>query len=177
MRTREKVAYGKDRLRGLGITICAGCQAQTPSAKTESATINGKKVSIAYNIQPANGRKVFGEIVPYGQVWEAGSATLTTEAPLAFDKCTVPPGVYTLFALPEQHYKWQLIVSKKTAKYDKSSELCRAGMSADGGAADRRSPAYEISIIRMASQPVDIGLSLLRMAWLDEEVQVIFVTK
>ncbi|MBZ2184178.1 MAG: DUF2911 domain-containing protein [Bryobacter sp.] len=51
------------------------------------------------------GRKIFGGLVPYGQVWRAGAnaaTSLHTEAELTIGKLSVPKGDYTLFVLPEE---------------------------------------------------------------------------
>jgi Protein of unknown function (DUF2911) len=151
--------------------LSEGCHAQTASIKKEVAIIKGKKVVVEYGSPLAKGHKIFGEVVPYGQVWEAGSATITTEIGLAFDKCRVPAGTYTLFPLPEALHKWSIILSKKTAKYNKAAELCRSSEPYGAGSSGKKEgwSDYRIAIISLNSQP-DIGACILRLAWLDDEV-------
>src|SRR5437764_40782 len=70
-------------------------------------TINGrfdkKLVTITYGRPNAKGRKIFGELVPWGKAWRAGAdeaTTLLTESALVFGDTTVPAGVYTLYLVP-----------------------------------------------------------------------------
>ena len=105
----------------------------SPPAET-SVTINSKKITIKYAAPSTYGRKIYGELVPYGKVWRAGanSATaLTTEADLNFNGLKVPAGNYTIYALPGDS-DWQLIINKQTGQwgtvYDQSQDLGRVKM-------------------------------------------------
>jgi hypothetical protein len=81
------------------------------------------------------GRKIMGELVPYGQVWRTGAnkAThLTTEADLVIGGVAVPAGTYTLFTVPSQS-GWKLIVNKRTGQWGipysyEKEELARIDM-------------------------------------------------
>ncbi|MFN7545816.1 MAG: DUF2911 domain-containing protein [Acidobacteriota bacterium] len=105
----------------------------SPPAET-AATIGGKAVSIKYNSPFVKGRKIFGGLVPYGQVWRAGAnaaTSLHTEAELTIGKLSVPKGDYTLFVLPEEK-EWTLIVNKQTGQwgteYSQANDLGRVKM-------------------------------------------------
>ena len=106
----------------------------TSAPADTSVTINGKNIAIKYSAPSTYGRKVYGELVPYGKVWRAGanSATaLTTEADLSFNGLKVPAGSYTIYALPGDT-DWQLIVNKQTGQwgtvYDQAQDLGRVKM-------------------------------------------------
>ena len=83
------------------------------------------------------GRKIFGALVPYGQVWRTGANEATTFAIetnlVAPNGTSIPAGSYTIFTLPEQN-KWTLIINRHTGeagipyKYE-SEELARLPMS------------------------------------------------
>jgi hypothetical protein len=65
------------------------------------------------------GRKIFGALVPFGEVWRAGaneSTTFVTDTDLNVGGTTVPAGSYTIFAVPNAD-KWQLVISKKTGEW------------------------------------------------------------
>jgi hypothetical protein len=65
------------------------------------------------------GRKIFGGLVPFGEVWRTGADNATafvTDADLIVGGKNVPAGSYTLFALPTQN-KWTLIVSRQTGEF------------------------------------------------------------
>jgi hypothetical protein len=90
----------------------------SPPAKAE-CKIDGKTITIDYSSPRAKGRKIFGSLVPYGQVWRAGAneaTTLVTSGDINIGGKTVPAGKYTVFAIPGED-KWTLVISKKTGEW------------------------------------------------------------
>jgi hypothetical protein len=74
------------------------------------------KVTVDYSRPGVKGRKIFGELVPWGQVWRTGanSATqLNFSTDVIINGQNVPAGTYALYAIPEKK-EWTLILSKKT---------------------------------------------------------------
>jgi hypothetical protein len=105
----------------VSISACAQDKASRPSppANAECQLSGGKSVKIAYSSPRMKGRKIFGDLVPYGQVWRAGaneSTTFVTDTDLNIGGTTVPAGSYTIFAVPNAE-KWQLVISKKTGEW------------------------------------------------------------
>ncbi|HET7872705.1 MAG TPA: DUF2911 domain-containing protein, partial [Terriglobales bacterium] len=45
---------------------------------TAEVTLKGKKITIDYGRPSARGRKVVGNLIPYGQVWRTGANEATT---------------------------------------------------------------------------------------------------
>src|ERR1700757_5255309 len=91
----------------------------SPPAKAECKLSNGKTITVDYSSPRADGRKIFGGLVPYGEVWRAGAnkaTTFVTTADLKVGGKDVPAGSYTIFALPTPD-KWTLIISKKTGEW------------------------------------------------------------
>src|ERR1700685_139080 len=91
-------------------------QRPSPPAQAQFSFADGKTVTVDYSSPRAKGRKIFGGLVPYGQVWRAGAneaTTLTTDTAITVGGKTVPAGTYTLFTIPNEG-KWTLIISKKT---------------------------------------------------------------
>src|SRR5437899_7567272 len=79
----------------------------------------GKSVTIDYSSPRAKGRKIYGELVPFGQVWRTGaneSTTLVTPVDLTIGGTAVPAGSYTIFTVPNKD-KWALVISKKTGEW------------------------------------------------------------
>jgi hypothetical protein len=82
-----------------------------------------------------NGRKIYGALVPFGQVWRAGAneaTTFVTTSDLNIGGKLVPAGSYTIFTVPNAD-KWTLIVNKKTGEWGipykyESDELARIDM-------------------------------------------------
>lgn len=106
-----------------------------PSPKAEaSVKLNGKDITIHYNAPSVRGRKIMGELVPYGKVWRTGAneaTTLVTAGNLKIGALTVPAGTYTLYTLPSAN-RWQLIVNKQNAQwgteYKQDQDLGRVDM-------------------------------------------------
>jgi len=91
----------------------------SPSAKATCDLGGGKTITVDYSSPRAKGRKVFGGLVPYGEVWRAGAneaTTFVTTADVMVGGSHVPAGSYTLFTLPNKD-KWTLIISKKTGEW------------------------------------------------------------
>ncbi len=97
-----------------------------------SAVLDGKKVTIEYGRPLMKGRKIFGKLVPFGEVWRAGAdeaTTLSSEANLNIGGLKVPKGTYSLFTLPGEK-EWMLIVNKNAKQwgaysYDAKQDLGR----------------------------------------------------
>src|SRR6516164_965306 len=111
----------------LGLTtLSATALAQQDKSKRPSppatATVElggGKSVTIDYSSPRAKGRKIYGDVVPYGQVWRTGAneaTTFVTTADITVGGTAVPAGSYTLFTVPGKD-KWVLILSKKTGEW------------------------------------------------------------
>jgi|SRR5713226_2850769 len=91
----------------------------SPPAKAECKLADGKTVTIDYSSPRAKGRKIFGSLVPYGQVWRAGAneaTTFVTTSDITVGGRTVPAGKYTIFTVPAED-KWTLVISKKTGEW------------------------------------------------------------
>ena len=84
----------------------------SPPAKAECKLAGGKTITIDYSSPHMKGRKIFGELVPYGKVWRAGAneaTTFVTTADLNVGGTAVPAGNYTIFVIPNAD-KWTLIL-------------------------------------------------------------------
>jgi len=91
----------------------------SPPASAKCDLPGGKSVTVDYSSPRAKGRKIFGGLVPYGEVWRAGAneaTTFVTTADLMVGGEHVAAGNYTLFTIPEKD-KWTLIISKKTGEW------------------------------------------------------------
>src|SRR5712664_2796623 len=91
----------------------------SPAAKASCALADGKTITVDYSSPRAKGRKIFGGLVPYGEVWRAGAneaTTFVTTADLMVGGTHVPAGSYTIFAIPNKD-KWTLVISKKTGEW------------------------------------------------------------
>src|ERR1700680_885537 len=72
-------------------------------------------VTINYHRPVVNKRKVWGGLVPYGQVWRAGANENTTIGftdPVTVEGKALPKGTYGLHMIPGEN-EWTIIFSKK----------------------------------------------------------------
>jgi len=108
----------------------------SPPEQAQCKFSDGKTITIDYSSPRAKGRKIFGDLVPFGQVWRTGAneaTTFVTSTGVTAEGRDVPAGNYTIFTVPDQN-KWTLIVNKKTGEWGipykyESEELVRIPMS------------------------------------------------
>lgn len=87
---------------------------------------------VDYSRPSVKGRKIFGELVPFGSVWRTGanaSTKLNFSGDVKFGDKDVPAGKYALYAIPDKK-NWTLIVHKTTDMwgangYDEANDLVR----------------------------------------------------
>ncbi|MEI9976579.1 MAG: DUF2911 domain-containing protein [Ignavibacteriota bacterium] len=127
----------KSALIAIPVLIAAAALgfAETKSGLTESTTVGGKTIKIAYSSPAVNGRsgKLFGKDGRISQdpnypVWRAGAnnaTTFHTDADLDLGGLTVPKGDYTLFVNIGNPAAWELIVSKQTGQSASNTTLNR----------------------------------------------------
>jgi hypothetical protein len=107
----------------------------SPPAQAKWDLGGGKSVTIDYSSPRTKGRKIYGELVPFGQVWRTGAneaTTLVTTADLMIGGTAVPAGSYTIFTVPNKD-KWALVISKKTGEWGtdypgQANDLARVDM-------------------------------------------------
>ena len=72
------------------------------------------KISIEYGRPAVKGRKVFGELVPFGQVWRAGAneaTKITFGQEVLFGGQKVKKGTYALYVVPQEK-EWKIILNR-----------------------------------------------------------------
>jgi hypothetical protein len=105
------------------LIFTAACSAQgnrpSPAASASCDLGGGKTIKTDYSSPRVKGRKIFGDLVPFGKVWRNGAneaTTFVTSTDLVVGGTTVPAGAYTLFVLPNAD-KWTLIISRGTGEW------------------------------------------------------------
>jgi tetratricopeptide (TPR) repeat protein len=76
-------------------------------------------ITISYHRPLVNDRKVWGGLVPYGQVWRAGAnmnTTITFSDPVQIDGKPLDKGTYGLHMLPNAD-EWTIIFSKNSTSW------------------------------------------------------------
>lgn len=86
---------------------------------TARASIDAAKLVVEYGRPSKRGRKIFGGIVPFNQVWRAGAneaTQFTTNRALRFGANELPAGRYTFWIIPTPT-RWTLIVNNETDQW------------------------------------------------------------
>src|SRR3974390_1425153 len=113
------------------LVILSGlCQAQSAlldlPRKSQNAQVNQTigitDVTVKYSRPLVNGRKVWGGLVPYGDVWRAGANennTITFSDPVTIEGKPLEKGTYGLFMLPKED-QWTIIFSRTATAWGAS---------------------------------------------------------
>ena len=97
----------------LSLSSAAQTKAASPRVSV-SAKIGKATVSINYWSPSVKSRKIWGELVPYGQVWRAGAneaTTFTTDRTINIAGKRLPAGKYGFFVIPNEN-EWVIIFNK-----------------------------------------------------------------
>jgi len=129
----------KKILFGLSAIIsCLAMDAQQLNTPAPSPTVTVKQnfalssIELSYSRPGVKGRKVFGDLVPYGKVWRTGAnqaTTITFGEDVNINGTKVPAGKYGLLTIPGET-EWTVIISKQTdvsspADYKQTEDLLR----------------------------------------------------
>ena len=115
----------------------------SPAATTTGKVKGGAAITINYSSPGVKGRKIWGELVPYDQVWRAGANEATL---IAIDKDVkvegkaLPAGKYSLYAIPGEK-EWTIIFNSATGQW---------GINRDGTTTE--DPAKDV--LRVTVKPV-----------------------
>ncbi len=115
-----------------GLSLASFCQAQTATGETLmldlprqsqhallTQRIGVTDITINYHRPLANGRQIWGKVVPYGQVWRAGANENTTIAfsdPVTIEGQPLDKGTYGLHMIPGE-IQWAVIFSKNSTSW------------------------------------------------------------
>ena len=101
---------------------------------SSAITISGKQIKVDYYAPEMHGRKVFGGLVPFGQVWCTGAnwaTKITADADLQMGSLKLPKGSYSIWTIPNPN-EWTLIINSRTGQfhldYDASTDFGRTKM-------------------------------------------------
>ena len=71
------------------------------------------KISVDYGRPSVRGRKIFGELVPYGKIWRVGAneaTNITFEQSVLFGGKPTKIGQYAIFITPKEH-EWTVVLN------------------------------------------------------------------
>lgn len=93
-------------------------QKKSPLAKAEGK-VGAASISIAYSSPSVKGRKIWGELVPYGKAWRAGANEATifeTDKDIKVEGKELKAGKYSLFIVPGEK-EWEFILNSETGQW------------------------------------------------------------
>ena len=117
------------------ILFSADAQLRTPAPsppQTIKQDFGLSSIELSYSRPGMKGRKIFGDLVPYGKVWRTGAnnaTTLTFADDVMIGDVKIPAGKYGLLTIPDRD-KWTIIISKQTdvtnpANYKQEQDVVR----------------------------------------------------
>ncbi len=108
-------------------------------------TVGVTELRVSYSSPAKRDRTIWGELVPYGELWRTGAnraTTLETDGPLMLGETTVPAGRYAVFTVPGER-EWTVILNSNadqggTGSYDQKLDVARLTVTPEPGAERER---------------------------------------
>ena len=127
-------------------------QAQPKSPKmTANGKVGDANITIEYSSPSANGREIWGGLVPYGKVWRAGAnnaTTFETDKDIMVGGNKLAKGKYSIYIIPNEK-DWQVIFNKEVGQW---------GINRDG--TSTRKPESDVFIVKTTPTAADMQESL-----------------
>ena len=119
----------------LAIVCTAGAQLKTPapsSTQSIKQDFGLASIELSYSRPDMKGRKIFGDLVPFGKVWRTGAngaTTITFGDEVTIGGQKIPAGKYGLLTIPDKA-SWTIIITKQLdvtspAAYKQESDVVR----------------------------------------------------
>src|SRR5262245_16747316 len=121
------------------------------------------QVSIAYSRPNVKGRKIFGEMEPYGKVWRTGAnyaTKLKLTDTIMIEGHPLAPGEYSFFTIPQPN-EWTVIINSTAQQwgaysYDSTKDVLR--FKVKPGKLDRKLETFTIQFANAAVEHCDLQL-------------------
>ncbi len=99
-------------------------------------TVGLTDITVEFSSPSAHGRKIWGELVPYDQVWRTGAnaaTKVTFSRDVVIGGTLTPKGSYALFAIPAKLGNWTVILNKDanqwgSQEYKQAADLVRVSV-------------------------------------------------
>lgn len=135
---------------GSSLTAQSDLPRQSPKM-TATGKIGEANVTITYGSPSVKGRKIWGELVPYGKVWRAGANEATvfeTDRDVKIAGKDLKKGKYSIYTIPNES-EWQIIFNSEFGQWG----ITRAGETT-------RNPEKDMFIIKVKPVKIDLKESL-----------------
>lgn len=143
--------------------------APSPKARTEQR-VGITDFSIEYSSPGVKGRTVWGDLVPYDELWRAGAnaaTKLTASRDFTFGGKAVPAGSYAYYAIPGRT-NWTVILNTNanasgTGGYDEKNNVASVTVTPEKLSASRERLAYHFNDVADDSANLDLEWADLRV--------------
>ena len=142
----------------------------SPGASFEQV-VGLTNVAVAYSRPGMRGREIFGELVPYGEIWRTGAnnnTTISFDTPVQIDGQALPAGKYALYTIPGED-QWEVIFYEATnnwgvpQEWDEDKVALKASASVEE--LEEEVETFTISLGNLSSDSAD-----LEFLWEDTRV-------
>ena len=132
---------------------------------------NSPLARIIYSRPKKKNRVIFGDLVPYGEIWRTGAneaTEITFYEDVLFNSEKIKAGTYTLYTIPNKE-NWVVIINKVintwgAYSYKDSLDVLRTSVMA-------RNTAATLEDFSVTFKPTEYGSDLL-MGWDDTFVEI-----
>lgn len=129
-------------------------------------------IKVVYGQPYKSGRDIFGNLVPYGQVWRTGAneaTELTTTKDILFAGKQLEAGTYSLFSIPGKE-TWTIILNSELGlwgafEYNSSKDVMR--IKADAHQTEQLDEAFTIQFEEVTGDSTGMVIK-----WVQTEVRV-----
>jgi hypothetical protein len=93
--------------------------AQKSPPATAMGKVGAASITITYSSPSVRGRKIWGDLVPYGKAWRAGAneaTTFLTDKDITVEGKTLKAGKYSVFIVPTEK-EWEFIFNSETGQW------------------------------------------------------------
>ncbi|WP_138431089.1 DUF2911 domain-containing protein [Fodinibius saliphilus] len=128
--------------------ITLGCQQEQPEKPEEPDPVRRKSpiaiaktfhpetntyIKITYGQPSKRGRNIFGDIVPYNEVWRSGAneaTEITTTNDIRIGGEKLRAGTYSFFSIPRKNKPWTIVINSQLGQwgafdYNKTYDVLR----------------------------------------------------
>ena len=145
--------------------------------ESSMAMIGGAHVHIDYSSPGVRGRTIFGELIPYNELWRAGANDATwieTNKDLEVGGQSLPEGKYGIFVIPNKD-KWTVIFNTRweqhgTDKYNEKEDVFRVDVIP--ATLENLQEHLEYKVIKSDEQS-----GIISLAWEKTKVEILFKIK
>ncbi|MCC7399996.1 MAG: DUF2911 domain-containing protein [Chitinophagaceae bacterium] len=145
----------------------SGAQSLKTPAPSPTQTVKQdfglSSIELSYSRPGVKGRKIFGDLVPFGKVWRTGAnsaTTLTFGSEVTIGGTKIPAGKYGLLTIPGED-NWTIIITKQTdvtspAAYKQDQDVVR--VSAKPVSLNNKVENFTIQFSNVKSSTCDLKL-------------------